>query len=261
MKENKKSKLKTKKEKAKQPMVMICCVNNSGFRNEYSTNSMFGIGWFLGANGIKAASYTFDSHPISVARNEACEVFMKSKEFTHIFFIDSDSVPKADIIIRLLQHDKPIVSGWYLSRAGSGLPVVLKIVAKNTPKCLPCIIKKPKTFPEWKAYTLQELLTAPKEKKTGLVKVDAVGAGALLISREALSHLEKPYFYEDHLNVHSFGEDLFFGLNCKFNKVPIYIDLNAFVSHFTWGLIDMRHVKMLIQRAQKQARMQKTFKP
>lgn len=251
-------KKKVKKEK-ELPMVFVACVNNSGFRSEYATNGMFGMGWFLGANGIKAASYTFDSHPISVARNEACEVFLKNKAFTHIFFIDSDSVPKADIIIRLLQHDKPIVSGWYLSRAGSGLPVVLKIITKNTPKCLSCIIKKPKLFPEYKAYKLQELLTLPKEKTTGLIKVDAVGAGALLISREALSHLEKPFFYEDHIHPHGFGEDTFFGLNCKFNKVPIYIDLNAFVSHFTWGLIDMRHVKALIERSKRQSQIKRTF--
>lgn len=252
--------MKQKKKESK-PIVMVCCVNNSGFRSEYAVNGMFGMGWFLGASGIKASSYTFDEHPISVARNIAVDTFLNKTEFTHLFFIDSDSVPRADIIIRLLQHDKPIVAGWYLSRAGSGLPVVMKIMAKNTPKCLSCIIKKPKMFPDYKAYMLQELLTAPKEKKSGLVKVDAVGAGALLIRRDALEKLEKPYFYESNVFKQKFGEDLFFGLNCKIHRVPIYVDLNAFVSHFTWGLIDMRHVKALLARAKKQKQMQKTFKP
>lgn len=250
-----------KKVEPEQPKtkIMVACVNNSGFRNEYSVNAMFSIGWFLGAVGIQAESYTYDAHPISVARNEAVEDFLKDESFTHLFFIDSDSVPNADIVYRLLQHDKPVVSGWYLSRAKSGLPVVLKIIAKALPKCLSCIAKKPKKFPEWRAYTLSELLTLPKEKKSGLIKVDGVGAGALLIRRDALPHLEKPYFYEDHLNPHSFGEDLWFGVNCKIHRVPIYIDLQAFVSHFMFGIIDMRHVKALIAREKKRSLTKKVL--
>lgn len=251
---------KPRKTKPKQPVVMVACVNNSGFVNEYTKNAMFGIGWYLGAMGVKAISYTFDDHPISLARNVAVEEFLKNERLTHLFFIDSDSVPRADIVTRLLQYDKPITSGWYLSRSRSGLPVVLKITAKAMPKCLKCLISKPKKFPEWRAYTLTELLTAPKDKKTGLVKVDGVGAGALLLRRDAFDKLEKPYFYEDHLNPHSFGEDLYFGLNCKIHKVPIYVDLNAFVSHWTFGLIDMRHVKALLERAKRGKQLRKVLK-
>lgn len=247
---SRKTKSKSKKVKIipnKKPFVSIACVNNSGFRNEYSANGMFGIGWMLGASGIKAVSGTYDSYPISVARNEAIEEFLKNSELTHIFFIDSDSVPKADIIVRLLQYDKPIVSGWYLSRAGTGLPVIMKIVGNTRPK-IKEVIQNSETFPKWQAYTLEEFLTLPKDKETGLVQVDGCGAGALLIKREVFSHLSKPYFHEDHLKSHSFGEDLFFGYNCKLNKVPIHIDTNAFCEHFSWGLIGMRHVQAIIRR-------------
>ena len=186
----------------------------------------------------------------SLARNEAVKEFLESPfKFTHLFFIDSDSVPKADIIIRLLQHQKPVASGWYLDRGGHGLPVVLKIIAKNTPKCVSCLVKHPEKFPEWRAYKLDELLIGQKEKKSSLVKVDGVGAGCLLIERGVFSKLEKPYFYEDHLSVHSFGEDLWFGLNCKVHRIPIYVDLNALVEHWSWGLIGERHVKALLQKS------------
>jgi len=579
------------------PSVMVACVNNSGMRNEYSCNSMFGMGWVLGSAGIKTLSYTFDAHPVSLARNEAVREFLESPyKFTHLFFIDSDSVPKADIILRLLQHQKPVTSGWYLcysddteiltedgwklfkdvtvsdvvltlnpetnkmewhhpyqtfvyyhqgkmfhqtgkhidllvtpnhrlwirprhekefdfvkaskslrhvcyyrggiwegheeewfvlpeafgrrnnglgytipekrilmddwlrffgiwlaegsiidtnkridksvyeisvsqknynnkriietwidkcgfhcfdenfelrirnkqlfmylrqfgkakdkfiprwilglskrqlqilldafllgdgkhagknqvgvngfsglssnskqliddfqeillkigcagiirkdspsleqkrpnphyglsittiteprvnsnkdnrklvdydgkiydievknhvifvrrngkpcwssnSRMGSGLPVVLRIIAKNTPKCVACLVKHPEKFPEWRAYKLDELLIGQKEKKSSLVKVDGVGAGCLLIERDVFSKLEKPYFYEDHLSVNSFGEDLWFGLNCKVHRIPIYVDLNALVEHWSWGLIGERHVKALLQKS------------
>lgn len=232
------------------PSVMVVCVNNSGMRNEYSCNAMYGMGWVLGSAGIKTLSYTFDAHPISLARNEAVKEFLESPfKFTHLFFIDSDSVPKADIIVRLLQHKKPVASGWYLDRGGHGLPVVLKIIAKNTPKCVACLVKHPEKFPEWRAYKLDELLIGQKEKNSSLVKVDGVGAGCLLIERDVFSKLEKPYFYEDHLSVHSFGEDLWFGLNCKVHRIPIYVDLNALVEHWSWGLIGERHVKALLQKS------------
>lgn len=219
-----------------------------------SCNAMMGMGWFLGASGIQAASYTFDEHPISKARNMAVEAFLAAKQFTHLFFIDSDTVPKSDIIIRLLKYDLPVVSGWYLSRSGSGLPVVLKITG-DTPATLNSIKLNPDKFPEYRAFKLTELLSAPKEKN-GLIKVDGVGAGALLIKREALSHLSKPYFFEDPINPKGFGEDLYFGLNCKVNNIPIYVDLNAFCEHFGWGLIGMRHVKAIIQMEQRKRQQQ-----
>ena len=116
MTSKKKTKKKvSKKEVVERPSVMVVCVNNSGMRSEYACNAMYGMGWVLGSAGIKTLSYTFDAHPISLARNEAVKEFLESPyKFTHLFFIDSDSVPKADIIIRLLQHKKPVTSGWYL---------------------------------------------------------------------------------------------------------------------------------------------------
>lgn len=255
-----KKKKKLKKEPKPEIVVMVVTVNNSGITNESTANARFGIGWMLGANGIKSVSYTYDGHPISLARNEAIETFLKSPHFSHLYFIDSDQVPKADVVIRLLQHDKPVVSGWYLDRGGHGVPVVLKIVGKDLPKNMKYPLVYPEKFPEWRAYTLEELLMAPKDKKTGLVQVDGVGAGCLLIRRDALSHLEKPYFYEDHQKIHSFGEDLWFGLNCKLHKVPIYVDVNCFAEHWSYGLIGMRHVQALLQRAQRMKMQQKLQK-
>jgi hypothetical protein len=253
---------KDKKESKPQPIkanIFIACPNNTGMRNEYSVQSMFAMGWTLGAYGIGAASFTYDSHPISLARNIAVEEFLKSEKFTHLFFIDGDTVPKADVIVRLLQCNKPIVSGWYLSRGGSGLPVVLKITGDKLPDSMFGIVKNDIDFPQWRAYGLKELLTAEKEKDTGLIKVDGVGAGCLLIRREALPHLEKPYFFEDPFKEKSFGEDLFFGLNCKIHGVPIYVDLNSFCAHFASGLIHLGHVKALIEREKQQEKINQTF--
>jgi len=264
-KQNKKVNKKGKGKEAKDgPVVMVACMNNSGYCSEYRANSMFGLGWFLAANGIKAKSGTWDFHPISLSRNVAIKNFLEEKRFTHIFFIDSDNMPEHPAaIVRLLSYDEPIVCGWYLSRKNPRLPVVLKIEGKYSPKSMREVIRSAKRFPKWRALKLGELMTLKKDKK-GLVQVDGVGAGCMLIKREALSHLEQPYFYEDPINPDSFGEDLFFGLNCKIHKVPIKVDLNVFCGHFSWGIIGKKHLINFIRQEQAleaQKKLLKTKKP
>jgi hypothetical protein len=223
-------------------------------RNEYSVNAMIHMGWVCGAYGIQIIAGTYDEHPISVARNMACEEMLKAEKITHLFFVDSDCVPDADTILKFLGYDLPVVSGWYLSRKGSGLPVVFKLEEPAKTTMTELTVKR-ELFPKWRAYKLDELLTLPKDKN-GLTKVDGVGGGCLLIKRETLSHLNQPYFFEDNTKKYGFGEDLFFSLNCKVHDVPIYVDLSKFCKHWTWGLIDMRHVQALIQRG-KQEEMRK----
>lgn len=250
-----------KEEKLPQPkaVVLIATPNNSGLRSEYAVNAMMSLCWVAGAYGIQIINGTYDEHPISLSRNIACEEFVKSEKITHILFIDSDCVPNHDMLMKLLSHDVPIISGWYLSRQGSGLPVAFKIEGQ-TPQSMSEILKDNTKFPKWRAYRLDEFLTLPKDKK-GLIQVDGVGAGALLIKREALSHLSKPLFLEDSSQKYGYGEDLWFSLNCKIAKTPIYVDLNCFCKHWTWGLIDMRHVQALLQRAKQQQTQQTTKQP
>lgn len=267
MVKKKKSK-KPKQSKKESPVVLVATVNNSGFTNEYTTNAKAMVMWMLGAYGVKAVCKTYDSHPISLAREEAIEEFLNTKHvegekkgqpiYNFIFFMDSDSVPQADIVYRLLQHDVPVASGWYSSR-GSALPVILKIVGKNLPKNMGEVLKDPEKFPKWQAMRYSEFLTLKKDKK-GLVKVDGCGAGALLIRYDVLSHLDKPYFYEDHLRPHSFGEDLWFGLNCKIHGIDIKIDTSAFVGHWAWGVIGMRQVQQFIKQEQMMEKQKQLFK-
>jgi len=256
------SKKKQKKEEKQvtetKPMVWIACVNKSGLTSEYSKNAMFGLGWMLGSAGIKAISGTWDEATVSLARNTAVKEFLANEKFSHIYFIDSDQLPSPDAVLRLLSHDEPVVSGWVLSRMQAGLPVVFKIVGKSRPKIEDLLIK-PRLFPKWQAYKVTELLSLKKDKK-GLVTVDGCGAGSILIKRETFSHLSEPYFYEDSLHKDGFGEDLFFGYNCKLNNIPIKIDLGVFCGHHHWGVIDMRHVKRLIQIEKQQMQQEKLLK-
>lgn len=247
--------------KEKGPFVMVACPNGLAFRNEYSVNAMFMLGWHLAANGIRAISKTYDEHPLSIARNMTVADVLKAKEVTHLFFVDSDVVLPLDIVTRFIKHNQPIVSGWYLSRKSQN-PVAGDFIENPTTKTYESIRAVPDQFPKTKSYTLPELLTKTKEK-TGLIKVGYVGLGCMLIKREVLetlSHPNRPLFYEDRVTQHGFSEDLYFALICAQNQIPLQIDSAAFCPHFTFGLIDQRHVAAIMQRImQEQQKMQQNI--
>lgn len=99
--------------------------------------------------------------PFDMARNVAC---MRALEMgaTHIFFLDSDVAPQRNAVMRLLAHNKPLISGVYCRRSPPhGVPVMLK-------------------GGRW-------ITDLPPNK---IIEVDVVGAGCLLIHRSILENLK-----------------------------------------------------------------------
>lgn len=98
--------------------------------------------------------------PFDHARNVICQQALDGG-FTHVFHLDSDVIPPNDAVMRLLAHNKPIVSGMYSRRSKPhGIPVMLK-------------------GGQW--------LTQFPMGQT--IEVDLVGAGCLLIETDLLRQL------------------------------------------------------------------------
>ncbi|HET6447102.1 MAG TPA: hypothetical protein VFI27_21275 [candidate division Zixibacteria bacterium] len=55
--------------------------------------------------------FTFRMTPHDRARNELVRFFLSQEQLTHIFFVDSDTIPPEDAIQKLLAHDLPFVTG------------------------------------------------------------------------------------------------------------------------------------------------------
>lgn len=55
--------------------------------------------------------FTFKVSPVDRARNQVVEFFLKHEQFTHLLFIDSDTIPPIDAPYRLLAHQADIVTG------------------------------------------------------------------------------------------------------------------------------------------------------
>lgn len=103
--------------------------------------------------------------PYDMGRNIMCQRALEAG-VDFVFMLDSDVVCPPDTILRLMAHRQPIVSGVYYRRSPPhGIPVMLK--------------RQPNGSTQW----LQQL---PPQ---GLIEVDLVGAGCLLIHRSVLEKL------------------------------------------------------------------------
>lgn len=99
--------------------------------------------------------------PYCHARNSAC---MAALEFgaSHLFFMDSDVIVPPDTVLRLLSHDKDVVSGVYCRR--------------SPPHGVPVAIRNGQWLTQFRQNALEP--------------VDYVGAGCLLIKRCVLEQMK-----------------------------------------------------------------------
>lgn len=103
--------------------------------------------------------------PYQHARNEVCK-FALGNGYDYVGFLDSDVIPPRDAFVRLMAHNKPFISGLYSRR--------------SPPHSVPVMIRNGQWVQDYR----------PGE----VVEVDLVGAGLLVIHRDALVELAKnPY--------------------------------------------------------------------
>ena len=143
----------------------------------------------------------------NMARNRIVEQAMKH-DCTHILFLDADMTFPSDMIEKLLEHDKDIVSGLYFQRDVGHLPVAMKSINDR------------------------EYRRLNKHEMGGLVEVDAVGTGCLLVKREAFEKIGFPWFY-----YHTYDdgvwhtEDVIFCRTAKKKGLKIFVDTDVKCGH------------------------------
>lgn len=129
----------------------------------------------------------------------------------YIFFLDSDIVLPSDALIRLLSHNLDIVSGLYFNWK-----------FPHTPQ----------------AYIEVNGLYKPILEYSGLMEVDAVGAGCLLVKRSVFDSLEKPWFKKTELT-----EDFYFCRKARERGFKIYLDSTVKCGHLTEVVINEDYFK------------------
>ena len=129
-----------------------------------------------------------------------------------LLMIDDDHVFAPDLLTRLLSHEKDIVAALCLRRDEPYGPF--------------CFEKEP-TPGVYQPVNLH--LHGPDE----LLKVRAVGTGAMLIRRQVFEKIADPWF----TITDSSGEDMRFCAEASRNGFEIYCDLGARIGHLTTAVV------------------------
>jgi hypothetical protein len=174
---------------------------------------------------IAAQGVTFlrqDYTRTDLARNRFAIKLLES-DFTHLLMLDVDHVHPRDIIQKLAR--------WVLMN-----PEIEVVGGLNFRRSEPyepcCFFKDPETGG----------VNAPADWGPGLLKVDYIGTGSILISREVFEKIEPPWFY----NIYGIdanwadewpGEDIGFSEKCQRAGVNMYVDTTCTSPHVSDRLI------------------------
>lgn len=145
---------------------------------------------------MKISPYVHDN------REQIVADFLKT-DCTHLFFVDSDMLFKPDALDKLLAHDKDIIGAQYYRRNEE----------KDKDPVVPTRYDMPgSSYPN------------------RIFRNYAVGTGCMLIKREALEKIPRPWFGLG-TNERWLGEDVFFCEKAIENGVEVWMDASLTVGH------------------------------
>lgn len=159
------------------------------------------------------------SSELIAARTQAAVTSCKAFKVTHMLWLDDDMVFPSDALMRLLEHDKPVVGCDYAKRDGTGRTIGTSLSG------------------------------GPVAPADGIEQVSALGFGCLLVKRHVFDELAFPWFSHvwqhspdaaatkgvpDESHWRTVPEDGWFCRRCKDAGIPIYVDhdLSRQVGHY-----------------------------
>lgn len=178
------------------------------------------LGWARHFKGDQINFYfTFRVAGVERARNQIVDYFLKG-DFTHLFFVDSDTIPTPDALTRLLGHQKDIVSG---------MTPILKLTDKGEWETFDnCFVNAER---DEKGKIIKTYIA---KRNVGLVKIFRCGTACLLIRRDVFEKIAKPYFKFDSNEdgtQHKRSEDIYFCDSVREKGLEIYADTDVICQH------------------------------
>lgn len=174
---------------------------------EYARRADFYDYFFLLNKPVDSLAMPNHDRSPAKGRNTIIEQSIKNG-CTHILFIDDDMTYEPDSLVKLLAHDKDIVSGLYLSRAYPHQPLVFDLADDDGSAC-PMYLTGAQT----------------------LVPIVAAGFGFLLVKTEIFSKLEKPYIRLGELDPEQWCDDIGFFKRVREAGIKSYADMNVCCGH------------------------------
>ena len=178
----------------------------------------------------------YNGFNIADIRNQLVERALENG-CTHILMMDSDQVYPYDTIMKLLSHDKPVVSA---------------IVHRRYPGFDPILYRG---VPGRYIHVSDEEILDCKDKKQ-LVEIDATGCGCVLYNTEVFLKVDAPWFQftrDEKNNV--VGEDIGFCYKLRKTGYNIFCDPTIDIGHMStleinWGTYALyKHVNKLQKKS------------
>jgi hypothetical protein len=176
------------------------------------------VGALLGLRLPPGSGTRFEVGVSSIAakRQRLAEMFLRTPEFTHLLFLDSDQTPAPDTVERLLRHDLPIVGAAIFTRIPPHHLCAWRFLPNSTD-----------------AETLGQL--------GAVERVDSTGCGCLLIRRDAMLTIPQPWFEHPPAQP-GIAEDGHFCRQARVAGIPIHVDTSLVVGHLTVTAVDFDYV-------------------
>lgn len=158
-----------------------------------------------------------DYQRTDLARNRLAMELLKSN-YTHILMLDADHTHPTDIVQRLarwvlLDPDKLVVGGLNFRRSQPYEPCAF--------------FREP-----------DGSVSAPATWSPGLMKIDTLGTGSILIAREVFERIQPPWFFHIYEQQNAWedfwpGEDIGFSEKCREAGIAMWMDTTTTSPHLT----------------------------
>ena len=159
--------------------------------------------------------------PISNNRNKICQRFLGQEEYDYLLMIDGDIVPPPSVI-NLADYQKDVVGALcFMWQQGVVMPVAFN--------------RRPEGM-----YKQIE-----PDKCDGMVEVDAIGTGCIMLSRKVLEEVKAPFMNEyDPDGIKIFGLDIAFCRRAKEKGFKVYVNTDYICDH--WTTVNLKSIYGII---------------
>lgn len=182
-------------------MKILMCIPYTGYIPPQAAYSLPAMACYARSKGIDIDMLPIGLSLVYIARETAAKTFLEGN-YDALLFVDSDMVCPIDMLVRLIEADKDIVSG---------------LAFKRFPPYEPCIFKK------CDREGTEFWLDYPK----GLIEIQGVGMACTLIKRKVFEAVPQPWFFPEP----NIGEDLAFCIRAREAGYKIYCDTNLICGH------------------------------
>lgn len=195
------------------PQVLIGLPTMSSIHIMTATTIMSWLAQAYRSGEIGISLYpTICVQPVDNARNEIVEEFLAHPEYTHLFFIDSDTVPPQSALTRMLAHDKDIVTAL--------TPIVESDDGYNF-------------YRKWNVVGMDDKHVKPA---TGLIRAKGAGSSCILIKRKVFEALDKPHYRFEYKDDNGkpiiVSEDIRFTINAFAKGFEMWADTELICRHY-----------------------------